>query len=104
MQVFNRNVSICGLTVFSFELVLIAGSMMLAAQLHGSFKNLDATPWKIALVTVLCQLCFYYNDLYDLTVVSSSRELVIRLLQAAGAAAIVLAAPRLLPPPPILRP
>src|SRR3954447_13802240 len=91
MQVFNRNVSIRGLTVFSFELVLIAGSMMLAAQLHGSFNSLDATPWKIALVTVLCQLCFYYNDLYDLTVVSSSRELVIRLLQAAGAAAIVLA-------------
>ncbi|HEY7170301.1 MAG TPA: TIGR03013 family XrtA/PEP-CTERM system glycosyltransferase [Vicinamibacterales bacterium] len=91
MQVFNRNVSIRGLTVFSFELVLIAGSMMLAAELHGSFNGLDATPWKIALVTVLCQLCFYYNDLYDLTVVSSSRELVIRLLQAAGAAAIVLA-------------
>jgi len=92
MQVFNRNVSIRGLTVFSFELVLIAGSMMLAAELHGSFNGLDATPWKIALVTALCQLCFYYNDLYDLTVVSSSRELVIRLLQAAGAAAIVLAA------------
>jgi sugar transferase (PEP-CTERM system associated) len=91
VQVFNRNVSIRGLTVFSFELVLIAGSMMLAAELHGSFNGLDATPWKIALVTVLCQLCFYYNDLYDLTVVSSSRELVIRLLQAAGAAAIVLA-------------
>jgi sugar transferase (PEP-CTERM system associated) len=91
MQVFNRNVSIRGLTVFSFELVLIAGSMMLAAELHGSLNGLDATPWKIALVTALCQLCFYYNDLYDLTVVSSSRELVIRLLQAAGAAAIVLA-------------
>jgi sugar transferase (PEP-CTERM system associated) len=92
MQVFNRNVSIRGLTVFSFELVLIAGSMMLASELHGSFDGLEATPWKIALVTALCQLCFYYNDLYDLTVVSSSRELVIRLLQAAGAAAIVLAA------------
>src|SRR3954468_12982841 len=91
MQVFNRNVSIRGLTVFSFELVLIAGSMMLAAELHGSFNGLEATAWKIALVTALCQLCFYYNDLYDLTVVSSSRELVIRLLQAAGAAAIVLA-------------
>jgi sugar transferase (PEP-CTERM system associated) len=91
VQVFNRNVSIRGLTVFSFELVLIAGSMMLAAELHGSFNSLDATPWKIALVTALCQLCFYYNDLYDLTLVSSSRELVIRLLQAAGAAAIVLA-------------
>lgn len=91
MQVFNRNVSVRGLTVFAFELVLISGSMALAAQLHGSMNGFDATPWKIALVTALCQLCFYYNDLYDLTVVASSRELVIRLLQAAGAAAIVLA-------------
>ena len=104
MQVFNRNVSIRGLTVFSFELVLIAGSMVLAAQLHGSFNGLGATPWKIALVTALCQLCFYYNDLYDLTVVSSSRELVIRLLQAAGAAAIVLAAAGFVVPSLILDP
>ncbi len=89
MQVFNRNVSVRGLTVFGFEVVLISGSMALAAELHGAFGAAD-TGWKIVLVTALCQLCFYYNDLYDLTVVQSSRELVIRLLQAAGAAAIVL--------------
>jgi sugar transferase (PEP-CTERM system associated) len=91
MQVFNRNVSVRGLTVFGFEVVLISGSLALAAQLHGSLDGAGATVWKIALVTALCQLCFYYNDLYDLTIVHSSRELVVRLLQAAGAAAIVLA-------------
>jgi sugar transferase (PEP-CTERM system associated) len=91
MQVFNRNVSGRGLTVFGFELVLIAGSMVLAASLHGSIDAPSEVAWKIALVTALCQLCFYYNDLYDLTVVQSSREVIIRLLQATGAAAIVLA-------------
>jgi sugar transferase (PEP-CTERM system associated) len=91
MQVFNRNVSVRGLTVFGFEVVLISGSMALAADLHGSFNHPDTTLWQIALVTALCQLCFYYNDLYNLTVVHSNRELVVRLLQAAGAAAIVLA-------------
>jgi len=100
MQVFNRNVSVRGLTVFGFEVILISGSMALAENLHGAFSTPDAltaftatstTFWKIALVTALCQLCFYYNDLYDLTVVHSNRELVVRLLQAAGAAAIVLA-------------
>jgi sugar transferase (PEP-CTERM system associated) len=91
MQVFNRNVSVRGLTVFGFEVVLISGSMALAAQFHGSLNAAGASLGKIALVTALCQLCFYYNDLYDLTVVQSSRELVVRLLQAAGAAAIVLA-------------
>ena len=41
---------------------------------------------------MLCELCLYYNDLYDLTLVHSNRELIVRLLQAAGAASIVLAA------------
>jgi len=93
MQVFNRNVSVRGLTVFGFEIVLIAGSMALAAGIHGGFSagaSGGLLP-KIVVVTALCQLCFYYNDLYDLTVVHSNRELVVRLLQAAGAAAIVLA-------------
>jgi sugar transferase (PEP-CTERM system associated) len=91
VQVFNRNVSARGLTVFGFELVLISGSMVLAASLHGSADAPSAVAWKIAVVTALCQLCFYYNDLYDLTVVQSSREVIIRLLQSTGAAAIVLA-------------
>ncbi len=56
-----------------------------------SSANVAADLWKIALVTGLCQICFYYNDLYDLTVVHSSRELLIRLLQAAGAASIIIA-------------
>jgi sugar transferase (PEP-CTERM system associated) len=94
MQVFNRNVSVRGLTVFGFEIILISGSMALAASLHGGFNSPETgvVLWKIAAVTALCELCFYYNDLYDLTVVHSSRELVVRLLQAAGAATIVLAA------------
>ena len=104
MQVFNRNVSVRGLTVFGFEIVLIFGSMALAAQMHGSFNSPDTTIWQIVLVTALCQLCFYYNDLYDLTVVHSNRELVIRLLQAAGAAAIVLAVAGIAAPSLILDP
>jgi sugar transferase (PEP-CTERM system associated) len=94
MQVFNRNVSVRGLTVFGFEIILISGSMALAASLHGGFNSPETGVmlWKIAAVTALCELCFYYNDLYDLTVVHSNRELVVRLLQAAGAATIVLAA------------
>jgi sugar transferase (PEP-CTERM system associated) len=104
MQLFNRNVSVRGLTVFGFEVVLISGSMLLAAILHGGPETLDALGWKIALVTALCQLCFYYNDLYDLTIVHSNRELIVRLLQAAGAAAIVLAAACVAAPSLILDP
>jgi sugar transferase (PEP-CTERM system associated) len=91
MQLFNRYVSTRSLTVFAGELLLIFGSVALAAIFQQT-PHLAANLWKIALVTLVCQLCLYYNDCYDLTVVHSSRELIVRLLQAAGAASIVLAA------------
>lgn len=91
MQVFNRQVSTRGLTVFAAEVLLISGSVALAAALQGT-PDLASSVWKVGLVTVVCQLCLYYNDFYDLTLVHSNRELIVRLLQAAGAASIVLAA------------
>src|ERR1700682_1005080 len=90
MTVFHRHVSGRGIAVFGFETMLISGLILLAAQVHGAFHITLDSPWRIALVTVVCELCFYYNDLYDLTLVHSKTELVIRVLQAAGAAALVL--------------
>ncbi len=92
MKLFNRYVSARGIAVFGFETVLISGSIILAAHVHGAFQSAAGSLWRIALVTVLCEVCFYYNDLYDLTLVHSKGELIIRVLQSAGAAAIVLAA------------
>ena len=91
MQLFNRYVSTRSLTVFGGELLLIFGSVALAASLQAG-GDVGGSLWKIALVTVVCQLCLYYNDFYDLTLVHSNRELIVRLLQAVGAASIVLAA------------
>ena len=90
MQLFNRYVSTRSLTVFGGELLLIFGSVALAASFQQT-SDLSSNLWKIALVTVVCQLCLYYNDFYDLTLVHSNRELVVRLLQAVGAASIMLA-------------
>jgi sugar transferase (PEP-CTERM system associated) len=90
MQVFNRYVSTRSLTVFAGELLLIFGSVALAAAFVNT-PDLASNIWKIVLVTLICQLCLYYNDFYDLTLVHSSRELIVRLLQAAGTASIVLA-------------
>src|SRR5688500_10178065 len=98
MQLFNRYVSPRGLTVFGCEILLIFGSVAIAARAHGAASDVAHDVWKIALITGLCQICFYYNDLYDLTIVHSSRELLIRLLQAAGAASIVIALLYLLVP------
>ena len=91
MQVFNRHVSAKGLTVFSLETVLISATMMLAARVHGPLDAVPGVVWKIALATAVCELCFYYNDLYDLTVVHSKPELLVRVMRAAGTAALVLA-------------
>ncbi|OQX13834.1 MAG: hypothetical protein BWK80_42430, partial [Desulfobacteraceae bacterium IS3] len=47
--------------------------------------------FKILLMTSICQLCLYYNDLYNLKIMDTFLELAIRLLQSLGAAAILLA-------------
>ena len=91
MQLFNRYVSPRGLTVFGCEILLIFGSVAVVARVNGANSDVVSDIWKIAFVTGLCQVCFYYNDLYDLTIVHSSREMLIRLLQAAGAASIIIA-------------
>src|SRR6187549_3898166 len=91
MQLFNRHVSTRTLTVFTSELGLIFGSVALAAAVQNT-TDLPGNFWRIALVTLACQLCLYYNDFYDLTLVHSNRELTVRLLQAVGAASIILAA------------
>jgi sugar transferase (PEP-CTERM system associated) len=91
MRVFNRHVSARGLTVFGFETILIAASILIAAAVHGSLDVAVSALWKILLATAVCELCFYYNDLYDLTLVQRKTELIVRILQSAGAAAIVLA-------------
>jgi sugar transferase (PEP-CTERM system associated) len=91
MRVFNRYVSQRHLTVFTGELLVIFGSTAFVAHLYRPADDLVSAVGKGAVVTVLCLLCLYYNDLYDLTVVRTSREVVIRMLQAVGTASILIA-------------
>jgi sugar transferase (PEP-CTERM system associated) len=90
MRVFNRHVSTRGVTLFAFETLLVSGLIVGTASLHGSVDS--GAMWKVLLATFLCELCFYYNDLYDLTRVHPKGELLVRVLRATGAAAVVLAA------------
>ena len=46
---------------------------------------------KAFLITFVCQMCLYYNDLYNLKISNSLPEMGIRLLQALGFATIILA-------------
>jgi sugar transferase (PEP-CTERM system associated) len=91
MQVFNRHLSARGLTLFGLETILIAGSLVVATAVHDSLDRASAGIGHIALITCLFTLCFYYNELYDLTTVHSKSELLVRFLQATGATAVILA-------------
>ena len=91
MRVFNRYVSQRHLTVFTGELLVIFGSTAFVAHMYRPDDDLVSAAGKGAVVTVLCLLCLYYNDLYDLTVVRTSREVIIRMLQAVGTASILIA-------------
>jgi sugar transferase (PEP-CTERM system associated) len=64
------------------------------------FGSLADTSWylsrpytavQIGTATLVCLVCLYYNDLYDLHVVARRVELVIHLLQALGTIALILA-------------
>jgi sugar transferase (PEP-CTERM system associated) len=90
MQLFKRSVSARGLTAFGFEILLIAGSLLLAARLFGPADD-PWLLWRVLLATGFFLVCLYFNDFYDLTIVQSGREVVVRLLQAGGAASILLA-------------
>ena len=46
---------------------------------------------KAVLITIVCQICLYYADLYEIHTVSRIKELCIRLLQALGIATILIA-------------
>lgn len=79
---------VLGEGVFIYVSVLIASFIMLGRELF----LIDT--WlliKVFSITAVCEMCLYYNDLYDLKIIDSFNELTIRLIQALGFAAIILA-------------
>ena len=88
------------------ETVLISGSLVGAVYLryYADSFLLDETilaPYfaaRLGFCVLLCQLCFYYNDLYDLTTVCRRSELGIRLIQSLGMWCLLLTATYVLYP------
>ena len=76
---------------------IIYGGIILAMYLRlgfsGSEYQLDErNGWlKIALATSICLLILYFYDIYDYTVMTNRRELMLRLVQGLGIAWILLA-------------
>ncbi|PID40485.1 MAG: capsular biosynthesis protein CpsE [Proteobacteria bacterium] len=79
---------VIGEGLFIFLSVIIASWLIIGEDAIVSDPTLLL---KTALIALTCQLCLYYNDLYDLNVTDNYKELFIRLMQALGASAIILA-------------
>ena len=79
---------VAGEGIFIYLAVLLASAIIIGLD---SFRPEPQLLLKIFLITVVCQACLYYNDLYDMEITDSFSELGIRLLQALGFAAIFLA-------------
>lgn len=96
LKIFNRYIPIANLLFLFFESVLIYVAMLvgyvLAVHAAGDiFFWEDAWSWRIVLVTIICQVALYYNDLYFSAMTRSRRELIMKTVQSLGAASIVLA-------------
>lgn len=79
---------------FVLEGFVIFGSVFLASALltYSDSILFDLLlVLRIALFTIICQVCLYYNELYDFEISSSLAEVSIRLLQALGISSIALA-------------
>jgi sugar transferase (PEP-CTERM system associated) len=94
IRIFRKNYPIrnvffvIGEGVFIFTSVYIASWVILGTQLLNIYGYQTL---KILLITIVCQISLYYNDLYELKVTQNIRELGFGLIQALGFAAIVLA-------------
>jgi sugar transferase (PEP-CTERM system associated) len=98
IRIFSQYVSVKSFLLAALETVLIVLSVLAAVRLR--FWN-NATEWEsfvavpnsilqVVLVVVVFEICFYYNDLYDLSAVTRRVEQFVRLGQALGAACLFL--------------
>ncbi|NOX32319.1 MAG: TIGR03013 family PEP-CTERM/XrtA system glycosyltransferase [Deltaproteobacteria bacterium] len=79
---------------YIFEGFIIFGSVLLSTVLltfSDSYMFDVLLVLRILLMTFICQICLYYNDLYDFDISSTLAETTIRLLQALGVTSIALA-------------
>ena len=98
IRLFGRYVPIKSVILAVAESGMIIASILLAIWIR--FGNLADTSWylsrpyamaQVATVTLICLICLYSNNLYDLHVVARRTELVVHLMQSLGTIAICLA-------------
>src|SRR5258708_18377254 len=97
LKIFSRFVALKTLLLLVTEVLWITVVMTSLADLYYRYikhweegVDLPHIALRVAVITLICQLCLYYNDLYDLAVVNSRQELIIRLMQSFGVACLLM--------------
>ena len=90
-QVPARTLLLVGVDIFGIILALvIADAVRLPLSVIGNLQ--DGFFWfKVVLVTAVCWLSLYFNDLYDFQVVRRRTNLLVHVMQAVGASCLALA-------------
>jgi sugar transferase (PEP-CTERM system associated) len=107
LKIFKQYYPIRNILFVIGEAFLIYISMLIAFLFFSMTKSIlfdRLLILKIFLITVVCQVSMYYNDLYDLNVADNFTEVSIRLLSSLGVASMVLAFIFLISPMTIVEP
>lgn len=99
LRFFGIYIPVKSLVLVLVDILLVIASVWVAAWVRlGSiagitaYLNDDGTLLlRLAVMTAVYLVCFYYNDLYDLQIVSRRSELLIRLMQSLGVSELILA-------------
>jgi sugar transferase (PEP-CTERM system associated) len=95
LRIFNQDVPLRSFLFIVGEGVLICAAVLISAYIrlgsaHDSLFSLHFLS-KALVITVICQISLYFNDLYNLQVTDTYIELGLRLTKAIGIASIILA-------------
>lgn len=96
LKIGTHEVPLRTLLLMGVDAVVVVVSLQAAAAAitagHSSEMMLQLSWWtKITLVTVICGLSLYFNDLYDFHVVRQTDNLFVHAMQAIGVACLTLA-------------
>jgi sugar transferase (PEP-CTERM system associated) len=97
MKALAVNLTRRSFTLVAFETLLIVAAVVAATWVRigdnaWTFLILDNGLGKAALIAVVCQVCLYYCDVYELPAVSDKADLFIGVIKALAAASFLLAA------------
>ncbi len=98
VRIFSQYVSLKSILLVMLEGVLMALALICAVKTRfwndpATFRDYTILPefgLQAAILVAVFQVCFYYNDLYNLSVVRRRSELLIRLWQSLGAGCLIL--------------